>query len=358
VTAVEVAAQHAHLAPLTVGDGATIRAAMQAIEAGAVEIALVVDGGGRLTGTVSDGDVRRALLGGAGLDDPVAPHAGRAPVAVGPDAGRAQVLDLMRARSLAQIPVVDAEGRLLGLHVIRRLLGAVERDNWAVIMAGGRGTRLAPLTDSLPKPMVSVAGRPLLERLVLHLVGHGVRRIVLAVNYLGEMIEAHFGDGAEFGCAVSYLREDPGQPLGTGGALGLMAAAGLEPRAPLLVMNGDLLTQFRVDELLAAHTAGGAVATVAAGEYVHEVPFGVVEAEGDRLVGLREKPVHAWTTNAGIYVLEPRLLERIPAGAAFPLPALLQDCVRRGERVGVWRLADDWQDVGRPADLARARGQA
>jgi dTDP-glucose pyrophosphorylase len=348
----------AALAPLTLGTGATIRDALAAIDAGAREIALVVDGESRLVGTVSDGDLRRALLGGAVLDDPVAPHLARRPVVVGPGAGRAEVLDLMRARALGQIPVVDADGRLCGLHVIRELLGAVERDTSAVVMAGGRGTRLAPLTDTLPKPMVRVAGRPLLERLVLHLVGQGIRRVVLAVNYLGDVIEAHFGDGEAFGCRIAYLREDPAHPLGTGGALGLLRGAGLLPSSPMLVMNGDLLTQFDVGDLLASHAASGAAATVAVGDHVHELPFGVVEIDGDRLVALREKPAAHWTVNAGVYVLDPALVDRVPAGAAFPLPALLEDCLRRGDPVHVWRLTDEWADVGRPADLARARGLA
>jgi NDP-sugar pyrophosphorylase family protein len=224
-------------------------------------------------------------------------------------------------------------------------------------MAGGRGVRLAPLTDHLPKPMVRIAGRPLLERLVLHLVGFGIRRVVLAVNYLNEVIEAHFGDGADFGCTISYLREERGRPLGTGGALGLLAAQGGVPAAPLLVMNGDLLTQFPVDELLASHAASGAPATLAVRDYVHEVAFGVAEVEGGRLRRLTEKPLLTASINAGVYVLEPALLERIPTGREFPLPSLLDDCLARGEPVNVWPMTDEWHDIGRPADLARARGE-
>jgi dTDP-glucose pyrophosphorylase/CBS domain-containing protein len=348
----------ARLRPLVIAQRATIRDALRAIDAGGLEIALMLAADGRLLGTVSDGDVRRALLRGAGLDDPVAPHRAPQPHVVGPDAGRAAVLDLMRARSLSQIPVVDGRGRLLGLHVIRELLGAVERDNWAVVMAGGRGVRLAPLTDTLPKPMMPIAGRPLLERLVLHLVGSGIRRIALAVNYLAEVIEAHFGDGAAYGCRIAYLREEPGRPLGTGGALGLLAGQGLHPAHPLLVLNGDLLTAFSVERLLASHAASGAAATLAVRNHVHEIAFGVAEVEGGRLRALTEKPALSWPINAGIYVLDPTLLPRIPAGVQLSLPSLLEDCLRRGEPVNVWEVTDDWQDIGRPADLARARGEA
>lgn len=263
----------------------------------------------------------------------------------------------MRAQSLAQIPVLDGQSRVVGLHVMRELLGGVERENWAVIMAGGRGVRLAPLTDHVPKPMLPVAGRPILERLVLHLLGSGIRRIFLAINYLGEMIEAHFGDGSEFGCSIEYLREERGRPLGTGGALGLLPGLGYEPERPLLTMNGDLVTQFSLGGLLASHEASGALATVAVRDYTHEVPFGVVYADGARLTGFAEKPVASWTVNTGIYVLDPRLLGRIPRGQSFPLPGLLEDCVRRGEPVNVWPSSGEWQDIGRPAELDTARGE-
>jgi NDP-sugar pyrophosphorylase family protein len=268
------------------------------------------------------------------------------------------VLDLMRARSLAQIPVVDDRGRLVGLHVLRELLGTTERENWAVIMAGGRGTRLRPLTDHLPKPMVKVAGRPILERLVLHLVGSGVQRILLAVNYLAEVIEDHFGDGDAFGCHIDYLHEEPGRPLGTGGALGLVAESGLHPTAPLLVMNGDLLTSFSVHDLLRSHGDSGAVATVALRDYSHSISFGVAEVDGGRLRRFVEKPVASWLINAGIYVIEPDLLSRIPRGELFGLPSLLEDCLQRGEPVNVWQTNDEWQDIGRPAELRLARGES
>lgn len=345
------------LQAILLDEQASIREAMTVIDKGAVEIALMVDAEHRLLGTVSDGDIRRVLLAGADLDDGVAPAIARQPKVVGPDSGRAEVLDLMRVQALAQIPVVDARRRVVGLHVLQELLGAVERDNWALIMAGGRGTRLAPLTDHVPKPMLRVAGRPILERLVLHLVGSGIRRIFLAVNYLAEIVEAHFGDGSAFGCSIDYLREERGRPLGTGGALGLLADLGHEPPAPLLAMNGDLVTQFSVADLLAGHEQSGAQATVAVRPYAHDIPFGVVHVDGTRLLRFEEKPVVSWPINAGIYVLEPQLLPRVPRGQLFPLPGLLEDCLRRGEPVNVWRTDDEWQDIGRPGELASARGE-
>lgn len=317
----------------------------------------MVDPAGRLVGTVSDGDVRRALLSGATLEDPVADHVNRSPKTASRSDGRAHVLDLMRAQSITVVPVVDDDGRLLGLHVMRELLGAFRRPNAAVIMAGGRGTRLGSLTATVPKPMLKVAGRPILERLVLHLVGSGVKKIFLSVNYLSHVIEEHFGDGEAFGCEVRYLREDPDRPLGTAGSLSLLKGHDDALGAPLLVMNGDLVTDFLAADLLRSHDESGAIATVAVGDYEHRIPFGVAQVRDGRLVQVTEKPVANWAINAGIYVIEPALVERISDGREHHMTALIEDCLNRGETVNAWHAHSDWQDVGRPAELRRARGE-
>ena len=336
---------------------ASIRDAMAAIQRGACEIALVVDLDRRLVGTVSDGDVRRSLLAGHSMDDPVAPHISKEPRVAAPTAGRAEILDMMKAHSIAELPVVDEDGHLVALHVLQELLGSSVRPNAAVIMAGGRGTRLAPVTNVLPKPMVPVAGRPILERLVLHLVGWGIRHIVLSVNYMAGVIEDHFKGGDDFGCRIDYVRENPARPLGTGGSLSLLTDIAELPEEPLLVINGDLLTQFSVGDLFDHHQASGAVATMGIRDYSHEVQYGVVHLTADGcLTALHEKPVVTWPINAGVYVLDPALLARIP-NEVFQLPDLLSDCVARGERVSTWYLDDEWHDIGQHVDLRRATGR-
>jgi dTDP-glucose pyrophosphorylase len=331
--------------------GESLRHALRSLEASGLGIALVEEAGGKLAGILTDGDIRRALLSGATLECAVDEYTQRNFVAVGPAASRAEVLDLMQSRWLNQIPILDAEARLLGLHTLHEILGAASRPNWAVVMAGGRGERLRPLTDALPKPMIRVAGRPILERIVLHLVGFGFRQIFLAVNYKGELIEEHFGDGAAFGCSISYLRER--RPLGTGGALSLLP---LTPQHPLLVLNGDLLTQFDAGSLLSFHGRGAYRATVGVHQYAHTVPFGVVELKDDRIVRIREKPSEIWETNAGIYVIEPDLLKWIEPNTYFPFPALIEECLERGESVGAFHVEQDWIDVGHQSELRRARG--
>lgn len=339
---------------LIVPQGATIRDAMTAIDRGMHEIALLADSARRLIAVVTDGDIRRALLAGQELDDPVLPHATTDPFTVGPEASRAGVLDVMRARGVSEVPVLDSEGRIAGLHRLRELVGAVERDNWAVVMAGGRGRRLGRITDDLPKPMVPVAGRPILERIVLHLVGYGIKNIAISVNYMAEVIEEYFGNGQDFGCYIEFLRER--EPLGTAGSLRLFSEAHPELDEPILVMNGDVVTEFSVAELLEHHQQSGADATIAAFEHFYRVPFGVLEVTSNsRVEALIEKPTATWMINSGIYVLEPKVLGRIPAGRV-DMPEVLADVVRSDGSLHAWPMDGDWIDVGLPADLHRALG--
>ncbi|MCE9613242.1 MAG: nucleotidyltransferase family protein [Lentisphaerae bacterium] len=323
----------------------TLLEALRAIEAGAAGIALVVDARARLVGTLTDGDARRVLLKGASLATPVATIMQRKFSAVPPEAGRADVLDLMRARLIDQIPVVDRRGRLVGLHLLHEVIGAEERPNVAVIMAGGRGLRLRPVTESIPKPMIRVAGRPILERVLLHLVSCGVRRVYISVNYLGHIIENHFGDGAHFGCQIDYVRERI--PLGTGGALSLLKPV---PRDPLIVMNGDLITQADIPAMLRFHATGRYVATMAVRRYGHQVPFGCVESKHGRMRRLEEKPVLERSINAGIYVINPPLLRRVPY-RNYLITELFEECLKRGERVGAFEVEEEWIDVGQREQL-------
>jgi dTDP-glucose pyrophosphorylase len=339
------------LAVLVISERATIRDAMDAINSNGREVVLVRDVAGRIAGLITDGDIRRGLLAGLGLEASASAVMTREFFSVAPGADRAYVLDVMKARQLAHVPVLDAERRLVAVHFLRELIGATEKSNVAVIMAGGRGTRLRALARRIPKPMVEVAGRPMLERIVLHLVGHGVRRIYLAVNYMAEAIERHFGDGAGFGCRIEYLRENVA--LGTGGALSLLPS---RPQHPLLVLNGDLVTRADISAMLEAHAASGCAATMAVGPYEVQLPFGAVTERAGRLVSLEEKPAIRRLVNRGIYVLEPGVLEHVPANREFPMTALFDALLDAGQPVAVFNFEDSWLDVGAPEDLRRAHG--
>ena len=337
---------------------ATIRDGIQALQAGGANIALATDDDGVLVGVVTDGDIRRAWLAGHALSDPVAPLLQTAPLTVTPGESRTSVLELMQARGISQVPIVDGLGVLHGVHLVRELLGQNPRPNVALVLAGGRGTRLQPVTNSIPKPMVDVAGRPILERIVTHLVGFGINRIILATGYMGEVIEAHFGDGTQFGCSIDYLRENPERPLGTGGPLAFLSDVEPGIAAPVLVLNGDLVTQFDVGSLLQHHDLSGAVATIGVVAYAHEVPFGVLTTSASGAVmAITEKPLRLEIVSAGIYALQPSVLASIPRGEYQPITRILSQCIERGQRVLTWDCEQDWIDVGRPQDLARARGE-
>lgn len=338
-----------NIARCCVNARATVMSAMSAIDEGAVGIALVLDDIGRVEGVLTDGDIRRALLKGATLDSAVAPFVNRHFASASSEDNRTSVLDLMQSRHISQIPILDGNRKLLGMHLLREILGGVLRPNWAVVMAGGKGTRLRPITETLPKPMIKVAGRPILERLVLHLVGFGITRIFLSINYLGHMIEDHFHDGSQFGCCIEYLRET--SEMGTGGALSLLPE---RPTSPVVVLNGDLVTQINIHRLLEFHEKGEHVATMAVRRYFHQVPFGCVEVANQRVRKLDEKPMFQQLINAGTYVLAPEILDRIPA-EFFPMTGLIETCLNRKESVGAWEIEEDWLDVGQREQLKVAQ---
>lgn len=338
------------LADCSVPVDGTIRDALAALDRGADRIALALDGAGHLAGVVTDGDVRRALLRGATLDDPLGPVVNRRPVTVGPGEGRAAALELMRARRIAAVPVVDGDGMPIAIHLLHEVLERTPRPNWAIVMAGGEGRRLGTLTETTPKPMLRVAGRPILERIVLQLVGNGIGRIFLSVNYLGQVIEDHFGDGSAFGARIEYLRED--RPLGTAGALGILPE---RPSTTFLLLNGDLVTSADLGALLEFHAGHEFAATVGFRRYVHTIPFGCLERDGDRLIRLDEKPSIEREVNTGIYALEPAILDLVEPGVPASMPEVIGAVLDAGRPVGAFEIEDDWVDIGQREQLARAR---
>lgn len=330
---------------------ATLLDAMRVIDQGAARVALVVDESNQLLGTLTDGDIRRAIIGGAVLDSMINPYISKDCMSVSPDTGRAEVIDLMQAHMIDQIPVLDKDRELVGLHLLHGLLGAQDRPNWAVIMAGGKGTRLRPITEHLPKPMIKVAGRPILERLILHLISFGVKKIFLSINYMGHVIEDYFSDGSRLGCSIEYLREE--NPLGTGGALSLLPE---KPKDPLLVMNGDLVMQANIEQLLTFHQKGDYYATMGVSSYHHEVPYGCVIADAGRIFSLEEKPVNSFLVNAGLYVLSPEAVSEIPS-QFFPITQLFEQAIVQDRSCGCYSIEEEWADVGRIDDLKKVKGE-
>lgn len=339
------------LAGLVIPVTSTIRDAMRAIDANSREMVLVSDTSGQIVGLVSDGDIRRALLAEKTLNSPVTEIMTRDFFTVAPGDDRASTLDLMKARMFRYVPVLGRDRQLIAVHFLQDLIGAARKSNIAVVMAGGKGTRLQAVSGKLPKPMVEVAGRPMLERLVLHLVGHGITTIYLAVHHMAGVIEQHFGNGENFGCHIEYLREQ--KPLGTGGALSLLPE---RPKHPLVVLNGDLVTRADITAMLEAHVRSGCAATMAIGPYETQIPFGAVTERNGILTSIEEKPAVNFLVNRGIYVLQPETLGYVPENESFPITELFERLLSAKKKVGVFNFDDAWIDVGAPEDLMRARG--
>lgn len=331
-----------------IGPEATFRNALESIDATGAGIALVVDADRRLLGTLSDGDLRRALIRGAGLEDTAVAAANRKPVCGRDDQDRAATLALLRAHSLRQLPILDAAGRVVGLVTPADFLDIRVRTNPVVIMAGGKGERLAELTRDTPKPMLKVGSRPILDTIVGSLAGQGFRNFWLAVNYRAEQIEDHFGDGSAMGVDIRYLRED--KPLGTCGALALMP----RPDEPFVVTNGDVLAKADYSHVLDSHLQSDAQATVVVRDYQMQVPFGVVASDGSQVTRIEEKPTRNYTISAGVYVLSPEVLDLVPADTFYDMPALIADMIARGRPVRQQRAEGYWMDIGRAPDYAQA----
>jgi len=343
---------YSELKKYCVKDSALIFDAIQAIERSDEGFAVVLDDAGKVQGVLTDGDVRRALLSGKTLQHPLKQHVRKDFLYVNEHASRAEVLDLMQARKIRHVPVLDEKGGLAGIHLLSSIIGAKELPNWAVIMAGGKGTRLHPITETIPKPMIKVAGRPILERVVLHLISHGIRRIFISVNHLSGQIESHFGSGERFGCRIEYLKELPEKPLGTAGSLALLPG---KPSEPVFVINGDLITDIDIRGMLDFQKEGGFDLVMGLKPYMHQVPFGCVEVDGDKIVSLEEKPVLQRLINVGVYALSPAVIEEI-AEEFLPITSLFENAIRSGLKVGAYETEFDWIDVGQHHHLKKAQG--
>jgi dTDP-glucose pyrophosphorylase/CBS domain-containing protein len=344
---------------LFVSPGASIHDVIARIDRNDTGIALVVDGERRLIGTITDGDIRRALLEGLPLDAAAREvlarkpaHAPQQPTTAPAGTSRADLLDLMNQNQVRQVPLVDPQGRVVDIVLLPDLVEEYQLPLRALVMAGGFGTRLRPLTDDRPKSMLPVGGRPLLEVIVRQLRDAGIRRVNLATHYKSEMIAQHFGDGRELSVEINYVRED--QPLGTAGALSLLA----DSDEPLLVINGDILTQVNVAAMLEFHRANHADMTVAVRPLELQVPYGVVHTEGVSITRIDEKPLVRYLVNAGIYLINGDVCRLVLSGDRCDMTDLIGRAMSSGRRVISFPLHEYWLDIGKAEDYARAVSDA
>ena len=339
---------------LIISSDTSILHAIETLNKTSLQILLVVDRDLRLLGTVTDGDIRRGILRGLGLDTSVDNAMNTQPITISCDLNRDAALSLMRSKSIHCVPVIDKTRRVVGLETETRLLWQGIEDTWIVLMAGGLGMRLRPLTESIPKPLLDVNGKPMLEHIIGRFAEQGFRRFVLSVNYKSEMIKDRFGDGVGHGVEISYVEED--KPLGTGGALSLLPTKGISEN--IIVMNGDLLTTLNFRQLLDFHKTHGGVATMAVRDYSIRVPYGVVRVDGEYFVDVVEKPAHSYFVNAGIYVIGSNQLQHIPKAMFFDLPDLFGLLKSQGKKVTVFPLREEWRDIGSFQDYEQAQSDA
>jgi len=345
-------ASHTDLSSVLVSPRVTITEAMAHLDAAGTGALLLCEEDRRLFGILTDGDIRRAILRNDPLSGSCGAIASRDPVSVAPGTLPAHALQVMNQCDVNHLPVIEADRTIVDLLLRRDLMKGELSGPSAVIMAGGFGTRLRPLTDDLPKPMLQVGDRPLLERTIEQLRESGICRVNVTTHYLTDKITSYFGDGHEFGVELNYVSED--RPLGTAGGLRLVK----DHDGPLLVINGDIMTGVRFCDLMAYHRELGADATIGVRKYELQVPYGVVDCEGPRVLRIREKPQLSFMVNAGIYVLEPSVYRHVPANERFDMPDLIKCLLEKGRHVVTFPITEYWLDIGQPADYAQAQKDA
>ena len=327
---------------------------IETIDRSILQIALVVDENNLLLGTVTDGDIRRALLKGLSMTEPIDLVMNRSPYSVLPDYDKEELKITMTARHFRQVPVLTEDREVIDLVVIDDLLkGGLKHENWVVLMAGGLGTRLHPITENLPKPLVKIDGKPILESILERFVSQGFSRFFISVNYKAELIKEYFGDGEAWNVDISYIDEN--EPLGTAGSIGLIKE---EPDIPIIVMNGDLMTDINFSKMLDFHHEHGAMGTMGVREYDFQVQFGVIELAEGRLLSINEKPVHKFLVNAGIYVLEPSAVADISTEQKIDMTTLFNKWASAGRNCVAFPVHEYWLDVGRLEDLEIAKRNA
>ncbi len=329
---------------------ATIAQAIRNLNQVAIKIVLVVNETGILEGTISDGDIRRGLLKGLDMNSPLTNIIHRNAVVVPPEMARELVMRIMVANKIQQIPVVDEQHHIVGLHLWDEITSPPTRSNLMVIMAGGFGKRLLPHTEKCPKPLLPIAGKPMLEHIIERAKLEGFNHFVIAIHYLGHMIEEYFGAGERLGVRIDYLRER--LPLGTAGSLSLLNPL---PDEPFVVTNGDVITDIRYGELLDFHTRHAATATMTIRVHEWQHPFGVVQTQGVEIVGFEEKPIARSHINAGVYALDPAALSVLTANAHCDMPTLFERLQTNKKRTVAYPMHEPWLDIGRPDDLMAVR---
>ena len=334
---------------ICIASGVSIEDTMKIIEYGNVKIALVVNKDNQLLGTISDGDIRRGLLKGSSINDSINNIYNTNPVTVRAGSNKDVLKDLCSKCAINQIPILDQEDRIVDLFILDYVYKKREYKNQVVLMVGGLGTRLRPLTENIPKPMLKVGDRPILQTIVEGFVKSGFYNITMCLGYKSGVIQSFFEDGSMFGANIDYIVEE--KRMGTAGALTLL---GKKLVNPFFIMNGDLLTNIDFEKMLDFHVEHNSKATMCVREYDIEVPYGVVNVANESIISITEKPIHSFFVNAGIYLLEPDCIDLIPDNEFYDMPLLFEELIATKEKIVSFPLQEYWLDIGRMADYERA----
>ncbi|MDV6376981.1 nucleotidyltransferase family protein [Sporosarcina sp. GW1-11] len=327
----------------------TIIQVMKLIDETSMQFAAVVDDEMYLLGTVTDGDIRRGILRGLSLDSSIKEVMNATPICESDGKSTNYYEQRLKKAKLKQLPIVSGDKKLLNILFSDNLEFVDKKQNKVVLMAGGLGTRLRPLTDTLPKPMLNVGNKPILETIIEGFKNHGFTNFVISVNYKKELIMDYFQDGTHLGVNIEYIEET--KRLGTAGALSLLEN---KPNEPFFVMNGDLLTKVNFEQLLDFHIETASCATMCVREHQYQIPYGVIETNNHQLLSIVEKPIHKSYVNAGIYVLDPIILDTIPVDKFYDMPELYKELMDKQKIVSAFPLREYWLDIGRIADYEKA----
>ena len=333
---------------LLIAPECSILDAMQVIDRYGKQMVVIVDENQSLLGIVTDGDIRRGILNHISLSEPVERVMNKNPITISDSAHLKSIVRFMRKRKLKFIPLVNDQHQITGIR-FENEEDITIKDHLVVLMAGGLGTRLRPLTEEIPKPLLTVGERPILETIIQNFKAYGFYRFAISVNYKKDMIMDYFGDGENFGVQISYINEE--KRLGTAGAPSLLSDI---PDKPILVMNGDLLTKVNYEQLLNFHAKSGAMATMCVREYDFQVPYGVIQTDQHKLISIEEKPVQRFFVNGGIYVLNPEAIVEIPKGQFYDMPELFHQLIAKKQNVHVFPIREYWLDIGRMIDYEKA----
>jgi len=334
---------------IKVNKNATIRQTLTVIKNGAIKIALVMEEK-KLLGVITDGDIRDGLLDGLGLLDSIENIYNKKPTFCYENDSKQVIMEKALSKKIQQIPILNSDGDVIGIEEIDDIIKPISKSNRVILMVGGLGTRLRPLTENIPKPMLKVGDKPILETIILNFKKYGFTDIVMCVNYKSHIIEEYFGNGSDFGITIEYIYEQ--ERMGTAGALSLLKD---KPTEPFFVMNGDLLTKINFEHLLNHHLSDSATATMCLRKYEYDIPYGVVNLDSSKnIISIEEKPQYSYFVNGGIYLINPEVLDYIPKNEFFDMPSLFEILIKDGKICTTYTIKEYWLDIGRLSDYEKA----